>query len=160
MFIRLRPYKPMCGTLNILEACRKTGSQLVHASSSEVYGSALRVPIDEEHPLQGQSPYSASKIGADKLVEAYFRFLMFRRSRSDRLIPTARPEHPGSDSNHHHPGNSIRRIRLGNLEAIRDFTLSMTPSKVFLRQHVRTFGMDRSITLAAGRRSALEVPLI
>ena len=111
------------GTLNILEACRKTGSQLVHASSSEVYGSALRVPIDEEHPLQGQSPYSASKIGADKLVEAYFRSF-------DVPSITVRP------FNTYGPGQSTRaviptiitqaiqsdRIRLGNLEAIRDFT--------------------------------------
>jgi dTDP-glucose 4,6-dehydratase len=61
------------GTMNVLEACRKTGAKLVHTSTSEVYGTALRVPIDEDHPLQGQSPYSASKIGADKLVESYYR---------------------------------------------------------------------------------------
>jgi dTDP-glucose 4,6-dehydratase len=60
------------GTLNILEACRKGPvRRLLHTSTSEVYGSALRVPMDENHPLQGQSPYSASKIGADKLVESY-----------------------------------------------------------------------------------------
>jgi dTDP-glucose 4,6-dehydratase len=60
------------GTLNILEACRKGPvRRLLHTSTSEVYGSALRVPMDEYHPLQGQSPYSASKIGADKLVESY-----------------------------------------------------------------------------------------
>jgi nucleoside-diphosphate-sugar epimerase len=45
----------------------------VHTSTSEVYGTAIRVPIDEDHPLQGQSPYSASKIGADKLAESYWR---------------------------------------------------------------------------------------
>ena len=60
-------------TLNILQACRKHGCKLLHTSTSEVYGTALRVPIDEDHPLQGQSPYSASKIGADKLVESYYR---------------------------------------------------------------------------------------
>ena len=47
--------------------------RIVHTSTSEVYGSALRVPIDENHPLQGQSPYSASKIGADKIAESFFR---------------------------------------------------------------------------------------
>jgi dTDP-glucose 4,6-dehydratase len=62
------------GTLNILEAVRRFGvGRLVHTSTSEVYGTALRTPIDESHPLQGQSPYSASKIGADKLAESYFR---------------------------------------------------------------------------------------
>ncbi len=62
------------GTLNVLEAARRLGTQrVVHTSTSEVYGTALRAPIDEEHPLQGQSPYSASKIGADKIAESYFR---------------------------------------------------------------------------------------
>ncbi len=60
------------GTFNVLLAVREFGCRrLIHTSSSEVYGSALYVPIDEGHPLQGQSPYSASKIGADKLVESF-----------------------------------------------------------------------------------------
>jgi NAD dependent epimerase/dehydratase len=60
------------GTLNILEGCRAAEVQrLVHTSTSEVYGTALRVPIDEEHPLQAQSPYAASKVGADKLALSY-----------------------------------------------------------------------------------------
>lgn len=62
------------GTLNVLEAARLLETpRVVHTSTSEVYGTALRVPIDESHPLQGQSPYSATKIGADKLVESYYR---------------------------------------------------------------------------------------
>jgi dTDP-glucose 4,6-dehydratase len=62
------------GTLNVLEAARRFGTgRVVHTSTSEVYGTALRVPIDETHPLQGQSPYSASKIAADKLAESYYR---------------------------------------------------------------------------------------
>lgn len=62
------------GTLNVLEAARWAGTaRVVHTSTSEVYGTALRAPIDEDHPLQGQSPYSASKIGADKLAESYHR---------------------------------------------------------------------------------------
>jgi len=60
-------------TLNILTAARDLGvEKVVHTSSSEVYGTALYVPIDEKHPLQGQSPYSASKIGADKIVESFY----------------------------------------------------------------------------------------
>lgn len=111
------------GTLNILEACRKSGTKLVHTSTSEVYGTALRVPIDEDHPLQGQSPYSASKIGADKLVESYFRSFGLP-------TVTVRP------FNTYGPGQSTRAViptiitqalaggvvRLGNLDAIRDFT--------------------------------------
>ena len=60
------------GTLNVLEAARSlTTPRVVHTSTSEVYGTARSVPIDESHPLQGQSPYSASKIAADKLAESY-----------------------------------------------------------------------------------------
>lgn len=60
------------GTMNILEAARNLGvKKVVHTSTSEVYGSARFVPITEEHPLQGQSPYSASKIGADQIAYAY-----------------------------------------------------------------------------------------
>ncbi|WP_269902698.1 NAD-dependent 4,6-dehydratase LegB [Crassaminicella thermophila] len=62
------------GTLNVMEACRVYGiEKVIHTSTSEVYGTALYVPIDEKHPLQGQSPYSASKIGADKMAESYYR---------------------------------------------------------------------------------------
>lgn len=61
------------GTLNVLEAVRGGNQRLIHTSTSEVYGSARYVPIDEAHPLQAQSPYSATKIAADKLVESYVR---------------------------------------------------------------------------------------
>lgn len=62
------------GTLNILQAARRKGTRRVLVTStSEVYGTAQYVPIDEKHPLQGQSPYSATKIGADKLAESFYR---------------------------------------------------------------------------------------
>ena len=62
------------GTLNVLQACRESGTKRVLVTStSEVYGTARFVPITEEHPFQGQSPYSASKIGADRLAESYFK---------------------------------------------------------------------------------------
>ncbi|MFH1450106.1 MAG: SDR family NAD(P)-dependent oxidoreductase [bacterium] len=62
------------GTLNVLNAARENKSKrVVHTSTSEVYGTAIYVPIDEKHPLQGQSPYSASKIGADMLAESFYR---------------------------------------------------------------------------------------
>ncbi len=62
------------GTLNILQAARKLGTKRVLVTStSEVYGTAQYVPIDEKHPLQGQSPYSATKIGADRLAESFYR---------------------------------------------------------------------------------------
>ena len=61
------------GTLNIVQAARELGvSKVVHTSTSEVYGTACFVPITEEHPLQGQSPYSASKIGADQIAMSFY----------------------------------------------------------------------------------------
>jgi dTDP-glucose 4,6-dehydratase len=112
------------GTLNVLQAARTENvARVVHTSTSEVYGTALRVPIDESHPLQGQSPYSASKIGADKLAEAYF-------CSYDLPVVTLRP------FNTYGPRQSARAIiptiitqvltgktlRLGNLKARRDLT--------------------------------------
>jgi NAD dependent epimerase/dehydratase len=62
------------GTLNVLQACRDYDiERVIVTSTSEVYGTAQYVPIDEKHPLQGQSPYSASKIGSDKIAESFFR---------------------------------------------------------------------------------------
>jgi len=62
------------GTMNILQAARQhKPTRILHTSTSEVYGTAEYAPIDELHPLQGQSPYSASKIGADKMAESYFK---------------------------------------------------------------------------------------
>jgi NAD dependent epimerase/dehydratase len=112
------------GTLNVLQAARSTGvERLVHTSSSEVYGTALKVPIGEDHPLQGQSPYSASKIGADKLAESYFRayglpvvtlrpFNTYGPRQSTRaVIPAIITQALTSDV-----------VRIGNLEARRDLT--------------------------------------
>ena len=64
------------GTLNILQAANELGvKKVIHTSTSEVYGTALTVPIREDHPLQGQSPYSATKIGADQLALSFHRSL-------------------------------------------------------------------------------------
>jgi NAD dependent epimerase/dehydratase len=112
------------GTLNVLEAARRYDvARVVHTSTSEVYGTALRVPIDETHPLQGQSPYSASKIAADKLAESYYRsfatpvttlrpFNTFGPRQSARaFIPTIISQALGSNV-----------IRLGSLTPERDMT--------------------------------------
>ena len=114
----------LMGTLNVLNACRELGTErLVHTSTSEVYGTALQVPINESHPLQGQSPYSASKIGADKLAESYYcafalpvvtvrPFNTFGPRQSARaVIPTIITQVLVQDA-----------IHLGNLESRRDFT--------------------------------------
>ena len=113
------------GTLNVLEAARAHGtSRLVVTSTSEVYGTARTVPISETHPLQGQSPYSASKIGADKLAESYHLsfelpvvtlrpFNTFGPRQSARaVIPTIITQLAAGE----------RRVNLGNLAPTRDFT--------------------------------------
>ncbi len=62
------------GTLNVMSAANEAGiERVIHTSTSEVYGTACYVPIDEKHPLQGQSPYSASKIGADMVAQSFSR---------------------------------------------------------------------------------------
>jgi NAD dependent epimerase/dehydratase len=112
------------GTLNVLEATRRLGVQrMVHTSTSETYGTARYVPIDEEHPLQGQSPYSATKIGADKLAESYWRsfdtpvvvlrpFNTFGPRQSPRaIIPNIVIQALSGDT-----------VRLGSLEPVRDLT--------------------------------------
>ena len=60
------------GLMNILNACKDKNISIIHTSTSEVYGTAIKIPIDENHPLQAQSPYSASKISADHLALSYF----------------------------------------------------------------------------------------
>ena len=125
----------MMGTLNILNACREFGvEKLVHTSTSEVYGTARQVPMDEDHPLQGQSPYSASKIGADKLVESFYctyhlpavtvrPFNTFGPRQSARaVIPTIITQ-----------ALTRRSIRLGNLESTRDFTFVSDTVDGFLK---------------------------
>ncbi len=113
------------GTLNVLEACLKSDSfqRLVHTSTSEVYGSAQKIPIDESHPIIGQSPYSASKIAADKLAESFklsfnLPIIIARpfntygpRQTTRAVIPTIISQIV--------KGNKV--INLGNIKATRDF---------------------------------------
>ena len=122
------------GTLNILLACQAQQTpRLVHTSTSEVYGSALTVPMAETHPLQGQSPYSASKIGADKLVESFYcsynlpavtvrPFNTYGPRQSARaVIPTIITQALTQDT-----------IHLGSLDTRRDFTFVADTVAAFL----------------------------
>jgi len=123
------------GTLNVLEACRRAKTpRVVVTSTSEVYGTAVYTPIDECHPLQAQSPYSASKIAADKLAESYFRcfdlpvvvlrpFNTFGPRQSARaVIPTILAQTlSGADE-----------IELGSLFPKRDLTFVSDTARAFL----------------------------
>lgn len=112
------------GTLNVLQACLEAHiEKVVHTSTSEAYGSARYTPMDEEHPLQGQSPYAASKIAADKLAESFYRtfelpvaslrpFNTFGPRQSARaVIPTIISQALTGDA-----------IKLGLLTPVRDLT--------------------------------------
>ena len=123
------------GTLNVLMAAREFGTRrVVHTSTSEVYGTARYVPIDENHPLQGQSPYSASKIGADRIAESFYRsfnvpvvtirpFNTYGPRQSARaVIPTIISQALTRDE-----------VKLGSLEPSRDFTFVADTVDGFLR---------------------------
>jgi dTDP-glucose 4,6-dehydratase len=128
----------------------------VHTSTSEVYGTARFVPISESHPLQGQSPYSASKIGADKLVESYFRsfdvptvtirpFNTYGPRQSSRaIIPTIITQALGSP-----------QIRLGATAPTRDLTFVLDTAEGFIRGAEAEGVGGREINL--GTRSEISV---
>ena len=123
------------GTLNVLMAARELQTRrVIHTSTSEVYGTAQYVPIDERHPLQGQSPYSASKIGADRIVESFYRsfnlpvvtirpFNTYGPRQSARaVIPTIISQALTQDE-----------VKLGSLDPSRDFTFVADTVEGFLR---------------------------
>jgi dTDP-glucose 4,6-dehydratase len=123
------------GTLNVLQAARDLSVQkIVHTSTSEVYGTAQFVPITEDHPLQGQSPYSASKIGADQMAMAFYRSF-------DTPVAIIRPFNtygPRQSARAVIPSiitqiaSGIREIKLGSLHPTRDFSFVHDTVKGFL----------------------------
>jgi NAD dependent epimerase/dehydratase len=156
------------GTLNVLEACRDANiSRVVITSTSEVYGTARYAPIDEQHPLQGQSPYSASKIGADKLAESFFNsfdlpvvtlrpFNTFGPRQSARaIIPTVLTQ----------AISGAEEIQLGSLDPQRDLTFVTDTAEGF-RLAVETpgiegqtihFGSGKAVTIGELAQRCLDV---
>ena len=112
------------GTLNVLQSAREVGAKVVHTSTSEVYGTPRIVPITEEHPLQAQSPYAASKAGADQIAMSFHRsfdtpvtilrpFNTYGPRQSARgVIPTIITQ----------IASGRRQIKLGSVDTTRDFT--------------------------------------
>lgn len=132
------------GTLNVLEAARQQGvERVIHTSTSEVYGTARYVPIDENHPLQGQSPYSASKIGAEQLAISFHRsfglgvtvvrpFNTYGPRQSTRaIVPTVITQALSED-----------RLRLGSTRPTRDlvFVADTAAGFISIAQSDRTRG--------------------
>ena len=141
------------GTLNVLEAAKRHGvDRVIQTSTSEVYGTALRKPIDETHPLQGQSPYSASKIAADMMAEAFVRsfslpvvtlrpFNTFGPRQSERAVLSTMIRQaldPACDE-----------IRLGDLSPTRDFNYVGNTVDAFLAAGA-TEGLDYGQAYNAG----------
>ncbi len=159
------------GTLNVLEACRDANTpRLIHTSTSEVYGTAVSTPMHEKHPLQAQSPYSATKIAADKLCEAYARSY-------DMPITILRP------FNTYGPRQSLRavlptiiaqalskncpEIRLGSLDPVRDLTYVKDTAAAFrvaaeappekVRRRLFNLGTGRGISIGNLAKRILEI---
>ena len=133
------------GTLNICQAAKENGNiRVIHTSTSEVYGTAQYVPIDEKHPLQPQSPYSASKIAADAMAMSFFHafelpvtivrpFNTYGPRQSARaVIPTIITQ----------IANGMKEIKLGDLSPTRDFNYVEDTCRGFLAvlEHNRTIG--------------------
>lgn len=146
------------GTLNVLQGAVDTGVKLVvHTSTSEVYGTARYVPIDEHHPLQGQSPYAASKIAADKLAEAFHRsyglpvvtlrpFNTFGPRQSARaVVPTIITQCLTSEC-----------VRLGNTTPTRDLNYVSNTVEGYVGAAETPAAIGRVLNLGSGSEISIE----
>jgi NAD dependent epimerase/dehydratase len=142
------------GTANMLSACLENSNlqRLVHTSTSEVYGTSRYLPMDENHPLQSQSPYAASKSGADKLVESYWRSFKLPAT-------TIRP------FNTYGPRQSARAViptivcqmlkkipvKLGNLKPKRDFTFVRDTVAAFIAAASKPKAIGQTLNVGNGK---------
>ena len=146
------------GTLNVLQAARDLGtSRVLVTSTSEVYGTAQYVPIDEHHPFQGQSPYSATKIGADRLAEAFYRsfdvpvtivrpFNTFGPRQSARaVIPTIITQLLSGS----------RKIQLGSLLPTRDFNYVKDTANGFYQIFLSDKTVGQEINIATQKEISI-----
>lgn len=146
------------GTLNVLNAARELETRRVMiTSTSEVYGTAQYVPIDEKHPYQGQSPYSATKIGADRLAESYYRsfqipltivrpFNTYGPRQSDRaVIPTIISQLLAGRN----------EIRLGSLTPTRDFVFCKDTVRGFVELSRCNEAIGKEVNIATGQETSI-----
>jgi NAD dependent epimerase/dehydratase len=145
------------GTLHVADACRRHGARLVHTSTSETYGTARAVPISESHPLQPQSPYSASKIGADMMALSYWHafdlpvsvvrpFNCYGPRQSARaVIPTILGQlHAG-----------VTEIKLGATTPTRDFTYVTDTAAGFLAVAAAEKSVGEVINIGSGQEISI-----
>lgn len=146
------------GTLNILQAARQCNvARVLVTSTSEVYGSAQYVPIDEKHPYQGQSPYSATKIGADRMAESFYRsfdlpvtivrpFNTFGPRQSARaVIPTIITQLLSGEN----------EIQLGSLEPTRDFNYVIDTAEGFVALAESDLAIGEEVNIATGAERSI-----
>ena len=146
------------GTYNVLESARNLGvTRVVHTSTSEIYGTAQIVPIDEKHPVNPQSPYAASKSGADQLALSYYRsfgtpvsvvrpFNTYGPRQSARaIIPTVITQILAG----------CREIRLGNLSPTRDLNFVMDTVRGFITVGLHDDAVGRVTNLGTGREISI-----
>ena len=146
------------GTLNVLQAARELETERVLVTStSEVYGTAQYVPIDEKHPFQGQSPYSATKIGADRLAESFYRsfslpvsivrpFNTYGPRQSARaVIPTIITQLLAGKE----------EIRLGSLTPTRDFNYVKDTANGFIAIYESDKTVGEEINIASGQEASI-----
>ncbi len=147
------------GTANLLSACLENDSleKIIHTSTSEVYGTAQYLPIDEKHRLQAQSPYAASKIGADKLAESYYLsfglpiailrpFNTFGPRQSLRaIIPTIISQ-----------ALKEKKIRLGNTRPRRDFLFVRDTVRGFMEVAMCDAAVGKVVNIGTGRDVAID----
>lgn len=146
------------GTLNVLNAARELQTKRVLVTStSEVYGTAQYIPIDERHPLQGQSPYSATKIGADRLAESYYRsfgipltivrpFNTYGPRQSARaVIPTIITQLL----------SGYEEIKLGSLRPTRDFVFCKDTAQGFIELSKCDKAIGREVNIATGHEVSI-----
>ena len=147
------------GTLNILQAAKDFGvSKILVTSTSEVYGTAQYVPIDEKHPYQGQSPYSATKIGADRLAESFYRsfnmpisivrpFNTYGPRQSARaVIPTIISQLLAGS----------KKIKLGSLTPTRDFNYVLDTVNGFKEIYESKYTIGEEINIATMKEISIE----
>ena len=147
------------GTLNILQAARELGTKrILVTSTSEVYGTAKYVPIDESHPFQGQSPYSATKIGADRIAESFYRsfnmpitivrpFNTYGPRQSARaIIPTIITQLLAGES----------EIKLGFLSPTRDFNYVLDTARGFIEIANSDKTIGEEINIATQQEISIE----
>jgi dTDP-glucose 4,6-dehydratase len=147
------------GTLNVLQAARELGlGRIIHTSTSEVYGTAKFVPITEEHPLQGQSPYSATKIAADQLAYSFY-------SSFDLPVVTVRPFNtygPRQSARAVIPtiitqiANGARKVQLGAISPTRDFNFIQDTVNGFLAALNSTKGLGQVVNLGSSFEISIE----